>query len=164
MTCPGSCSCSCSCRCSCPGTGSSSRSSARPSPSFSPGRPSCVLWAVNIWARESTGPPSSSCSGLPPGGGVCGGVRGGHFWRRWPYSLPWIWLPLRNGGIPPHLWGRAPGDHECPRGNKSGNRYEVLAGSEEAMDMDVELGSLSSFLDGLAVDNLMEAMKLKRRT
>ncbi|KAJ8393326.1 hypothetical protein AAFF_G00062270 [Aldrovandia affinis] len=56
------------------------------------------------------------------------------------------------------------GDHECPRGHKSaptillGNRYEVLAGSEVGMDMDVELGSLSSFLDGWAVDNLMEAM------
>ncbi|KAJ8389217.1 hypothetical protein AAFF_G00122370 [Aldrovandia affinis] len=55
-------------------------------------------------------------------------------------------------------------DHECPRSNKSapsillGNRYEVLAGSEVGVDMDVELGSLSSFLDGWAVENLMEAM------
>ncbi|KAJ8399008.1 hypothetical protein AAFF_G00416750 [Aldrovandia affinis] len=46
-----------------------------------------------------------------------------------------------------------------PRGHKSapaillGNHYEVLVD----MDMDMELGSLSSFLDGWAVDNLMEA-------
>ncbi|KAJ8406870.1 hypothetical protein AAFF_G00291460 [Aldrovandia affinis] len=55
-------------------------------------------------------------------------------------------------------------DHEYPRGNKSapsillGNRYEVLVGSEVGVDMDVELGSLSSFLDGWAVDNLIEAL------
>ncbi|KAJ8417502.1 hypothetical protein AAFF_G00223450 [Aldrovandia affinis] len=56
------------------------------------------------------------------------------------------------------------GDNKCPRGNKSApsipidNRYEVLAGSEVGVDMDVELGSLSSFLDGWARDNLMEAL------
>ncbi|KAJ8414435.1 hypothetical protein AAFF_G00053050 [Aldrovandia affinis] len=56
------------------------------------------------------------------------------------------------------------GDHECPRGNKSApsipldDRYEVLAWSEVGVDMDVELESLSSFLDGWAMDNLMEAM------
>ncbi|KAJ8409412.1 hypothetical protein AAFF_G00228130 [Aldrovandia affinis] len=60
--------------------------------------------------------------------------------------------------------GASSNERECPRGNKSapaillGNRYEVLAGSEVGVDMGVELGSLSSFLDGWAVANLMEAM------
>ncbi|KAJ8403286.1 hypothetical protein AAFF_G00355030 [Aldrovandia affinis] len=55
------------------------------------------------------------------------------------------------------------GDHKCPRDNKSapsiplGNRYEVLVGSGVDMDMDVCLGSLFSFLDGWAMDNLIHA-------
>ncbi|KAJ8383479.1 hypothetical protein AAFF_G00219960 [Aldrovandia affinis] len=64
----------------------------------------------------------------------------------------WVTTPSRKRA--------SSGDHECPRDIKSapsiplGNRYEVLAGSEVGVDMDVEL---SSFLDGWAMDNLMEA-------
>ncbi|KAJ8391316.1 hypothetical protein AAFF_G00091030 [Aldrovandia affinis] len=66
--------------------------------------------------------------------------------------------PAREGMA---VWATTParkhassGDHECPRGHKSvpsillGSCYEVLAGSEVGVDMDVELGFLSSFLDG----------------
>ncbi|KAJ8378179.1 hypothetical protein AAFF_G00245270 [Aldrovandia affinis] len=57
----------------------------------------------------------------------------------------WVTTPTRKRA--------SSGDHECPRGHRSapaiplGNHYEVLVGSEVGVDMDVELGSLSSFLD-----------------
>ncbi|KAJ8404513.1 hypothetical protein AAFF_G00337800 [Aldrovandia affinis] len=58
-------------------------------------------------------------------------------------------------------------EHESPRGYKAApsisldkNRFEVLAGSEEGDDfsisMDLELASIPAFLDGWAVDNLLE--------